>query len=76
MHRTTDLISMPRTRTQSRRLRWIRLNASGGALPRTQQRLVEAWAEIHHAALLDDWQRLQSGHAPLKIEPLHQGAEA
>src|SRR6266545_3265558 len=27
----------------------------GGELPRTQQRLVEAWAEIHHAELLEDW---------------------
>jgi hypothetical protein len=42
----------------------------GGSLPRTQQRLVEAWAEIHHEELLDDWRRLQSGQAPLKIEPL------
>jgi hypothetical protein len=42
----------------------------GGALPRTQQRLVEAWAEIHHAELLEDWRRLQSGLPPLKIEPL------
>ena len=42
----------------------------GGALPRTQQRLVEAWAEIHHAELLDDWRRLQSGESPFKIEPL------
>jgi hypothetical protein len=42
----------------------------GGSLPHTQQRLVEAWAEIHHAELLDDWRRLQSGQAPLKIEPL------
>jgi len=42
----------------------------GGALPRTQQRLVEAWAEIHHAELLEDWRRLQSGQSPLKIEPL------
>lgn len=25
----------------------------GGELPRTQQRLVEAWAEIHHAELLE-----------------------
>jgi hypothetical protein len=42
----------------------------GGSLPRTQQRLVEAWAEIHQAELLEDWQRLQSGRPPLKIEPL------
>jgi hypothetical protein len=42
----------------------------GGTLPRTQQRLVEAWAEIHHAELLEDWRRLQFGQPPLKIEPL------
>jgi len=35
-----------------------------------QQRLVEAWAEIHRTELLDDWQRLQAGKPPLKIEPL------
>ena len=46
------------------------IDCMGGSLPRTQQRLVEAWAEIHHAELLDDWRRLQSGQAPLKIEPL------
>jgi hypothetical protein len=27
----------------------------GGSLPRTQQRLVEAWAEIHHDELVQDW---------------------
>ena len=43
----------------------------GGALPRTQQRLVEAWAEIHREELLRDWELLQSGRPPLKIEPLH-----
>jgi hypothetical protein len=42
----------------------------GGTLPRTQQRLVEAWAEIHHAELLEDWRRMQSGRPPLKIDPL------
>ncbi len=42
----------------------------GGDLPRTQQRLVEAWAEIHHEELLQDWALLQSGKPPLKIEPL------
>lgn len=41
-----------------------------GGLPRTQQRLVEAWAEIHKAELLADWERLQAGQPPLKIEPL------
>lgn len=43
----------------------------GGALPRTQQRLVEAWAEIHEAELREDWDRLQAGQHPFKIEPLH-----
>jgi len=32
-----------------------------GALPKRQQRFVEAWA---------DWQRLQAGQRPLPIEPL------
>ena len=42
----------------------------GGDLPRAQRRLVEAWAEIHHAELATDWQLLQAGRAPLRIEPL------
>ena len=46
------------------------VEAIGGSLPRTQQRLVEAWAEIHKAELLADWERLQAGKPPLKIEPL------
>ena len=41
-----------------------------GHLPRTQRRLVEAWAEIHRAELAADWERLQAGRPPLRIEPL------
>ena len=41
-----------------------------GRLPRRQQRLVEAWAELHQAELQADWQRLQAGRSPLPIEPL------
>ncbi len=41
-----------------------------GGLPRRQQRLVEAWAELHQADLLADWQRLQAGQKPLPIDPL------
>lgn len=41
-----------------------------GSLPRRQQRLVEAWAELHQAELLADWERLQVGQRPLPIEPL------
>ena len=42
----------------------------GGSLPRTQQRLVEAWAEIHREELQRDGDLLQSGQPPVKIEPL------
>jgi len=41
-----------------------------GTLPRRQRRLVEAWAELHQAELIADWERLQAGHAALPIEPL------
>ena len=41
-----------------------------GALPRRQQRLVEAWAELHQADLEGDWERLHSGQRPVPIEPL------
>jgi len=44
-----------------------------GGLPRRQQRLVEAWAELHEEELLADWRLLQSGSRPLPIEPLEQG---
>ena len=46
------------------------LDVLGGELSRPQQRLVEAWAEIHRAELLNDWDLLQSGQPPVKIEPL------
>jgi hypothetical protein len=42
----------------------------GGGLPQTQRRLVEAWAEIHRAELQTDWELLQSGKPPVKIDPL------
>lgn len=41
-----------------------------GSLPRRQQRLVEAWAELHQQELIEDWGRLQEGQRPLPIEPL------
>jgi len=41
-----------------------------GALPRQQQRLVEAWAELHQGELQTNWERLHEGSAPTKIEPL------
>ena len=42
----------------------------GGDLPKPQRRLVEAWAEIHREELERDWDLLQSGQPPVKIEPL------
>ena len=41
-----------------------------GSLPRRQQRLVEAWAELHQAELVNDWQLLQDGRKPTPILPL------
>ena len=41
-----------------------------GSLPRPQQRFVEAWAEIHREELMANWERLQQGRSPDRIEPL------
>lgn len=41
-----------------------------GSLARPQQRLVEAWAELHKAELLESWKDLQDGRAPGRIDPL------
>ena len=46
------------------------LELIAGALPRRQQRLVEAWAELHQSEFLADWQRLQQGRRPQPIKPL------
>lgn len=32
--------------------------------------LVEAWAELHQAELLVNWERLQSGELTEKVDPL------
>ena len=42
----------------------------GGSVPKAQRRLVEAWVEIHREELQRDWDLLQSGQPPVKIEPL------
>ena len=41
-----------------------------GELPRRQQRLVEAWAELHQNELMADWERLMAGRNPAPIPPL------
>jgi hypothetical protein len=42
-----------------------------GSLPQRQQRLVEAWAELHQSELVADWGLLQEGRRPAAIAPLH-----
>ena len=41
-----------------------------GSLPRKQQRLVEAWAELHQEELLADWNLLLAGQSIEPIKPL------
>ena len=41
-----------------------------GELPKRQQRIVEAWAELHQQELMADWDRLQNGDKPVPIAPL------
>ena len=42
----------------------------GGELPAREIHLVVAWAEIHRQELLENWNALQRGRLPSKIEPL------
>ena len=41
-----------------------------GGLPRKQERLVEAWAELHRQELLAAWQAMLNRQPPGKIDPL------
>ena len=41
-----------------------------GSVPQRQQRLVEAWAELHTDELLAAWQLLEEGRKPSPIVPL------
>ncbi len=47
-----------------------RVQRIAGLLPRRQERLVLAWAELHREELLSNWRTLQDGRPPSKIEPL------
>ena len=46
------------------------VNLLSVSLPTRQQRLVEAWAELHQEELLNDWNLLQQGRKPFPIRPL------
>jgi Domain of unknown function (DUF4160) len=41
-----------------------------GSVPQRQQRLIEAWVELHQDELLADWNLLQQGRKPAPIMPL------
>jgi hypothetical protein len=41
-----------------------------GGLPRRQERLVEAWAELHQDELLHAWQATVADQPPGRIDPL------
>lgn len=41
-----------------------------GTFPRRQQRLSEAWIELHQYELIENWRYLQNGLPPDKIAPL------
>jgi hypothetical protein len=41
-----------------------------GNLPRRQQKLVLAWAELHQEELMADWLLVMNGETPFKIQPL------
>jgi hypothetical protein len=41
-----------------------------GSVPQRQQRLIEAWGELHQEELLADWNLLQEGKRPAPIDPL------
>ncbi len=40
------------------------------SLPRKQEKLVLAWAELHREALLADWDLVMKGEQPFSIPPL------
>ena len=47
-----------------------KIDLLAGSLPRRQERLVLAWAELHQQELMASWRTLQEGRPPIKIEPL------
>lgn len=42
-----------------------------GIMPKKQQRLIQAWMEIHKEDLFANWQLCQNGEKPYKIDPLN-----
>ena len=46
------------------------LEVIAGGLPRRQERLLLAWAELHSDELVRNWMRLQEGRPTVPIDPL------
>ena len=45
-----------------------------GFIPQRQQRLVEAWADLHEGEIFADWLLLEQGRKPSPITPLQQSS--
>lgn len=45
-------------------------NRINGDMPRRQDRLIAAWAEIHQEDLRANWELAESGVNPVSIDPL------
>jgi len=41
-----------------------------GEINKGKAKLVQAWIEIHHEALMADWELAVNGEAPFRVEPL------
>ncbi|MXY22514.1 MAG: DUF4160 domain-containing protein [Dehalococcoidia bacterium] len=41
-----------------------------GRIPRRQHRIVQAWINLHQDELITNWELLQSGRLPHRIDPL------
>jgi len=41
-----------------------------GNIPRKQQKLILAWAELHQEELMANWNLVMNGESPFKIQPL------
>lgn len=46
------------------------LKIISGNLPRTAERLVLEWAQLHQAELMENWLLCETQQMPAKIEPL------
>jgi hypothetical protein len=41
-----------------------------GSMRQRQQRLIEAWPELHQDELISDWELLRNGKRPAPVDPL------